>query len=36
MQEISDKAVGDSVSDVTLRITKEVYIYWPKYVIYAN
>lgn len=36
MQEITDEAAGDTVSNATLRITKEVYIYRPKCVIYAN
>lgn len=36
MQEITDKAVGDTVSSATLHIAKEFYIYWPKCVIYAN
>lgn len=37
MQEITDGAVGDTVSTATQHITKEVYIYWcNKGVTYAN
>lgn len=36
MQEITDRAVGDTMSTATLHIAKEVNIYLPKCVIYAN